>query len=194
MYDSQPRSRHLGIIFRPTPLVFMGRQMRDLLRCAGPSLVLARRHIQSACKPVVVHILPPFTTRSSVPAANITCSDIEGKNKLKCGNPSLPFLGSAVVLILATSEPLPASLTPRHATMSPATEGARNSVLSSWEPNLDNAGVAMSAKKRTSILLKLTNACYEHLSLAEPTLYLTSSPAYRPDLCPPACLAKGWLR
>ncbi|KAG7281333.1 hypothetical protein CRUP_023484 [Coryphaenoides rupestris] len=43
----------------------MGRQMRDLLRCGGPSLVLASRHIQSACVPLVVHILPPLTTNSS---------------------------------------------------------------------------------------------------------------------------------
>lgn len=44
---------------------FMGRQMRDLFLCGGPSLVLAKRHIQSACAPLVVHILPPLMTSSS---------------------------------------------------------------------------------------------------------------------------------
>ena len=43
----------------------MGRQMSDLLRCGGPSLVLASRHIQSACVPLVVHIFPPLITYSS---------------------------------------------------------------------------------------------------------------------------------
>jgi hypothetical protein len=45
-----------------TPLVFIGRQISDLLRCAGPSPVLASRHIQSAWVPLVVHILPPLMT------------------------------------------------------------------------------------------------------------------------------------
>lgn len=44
---------------------FMGRQMRDLFLCGGPSLVLARRHIQSAWVPLVVHIFPPLITNSS---------------------------------------------------------------------------------------------------------------------------------
>lgn len=44
---------------------FMGKQMRDLFLWGGPSLVLARRHIQSAWVPLVVHIFPPFITYSS---------------------------------------------------------------------------------------------------------------------------------
>ena len=55
-----------------------------------------------------------------------------------------PFFGRAVVLTLATSDPLPTSLTPRQARMSPAMEGARNCRFSSSEPNRDSAGVAMS--------------------------------------------------
>ena len=45
-----------------TPLVCIGRQMSVLLRCAGPSPVLASRHIQSAWVPLVVHSLPPLIT------------------------------------------------------------------------------------------------------------------------------------
>ena len=55
-----------------------------------------------------------------------------------------PFFGRAVVLMLATSDPLPTSLTPRQARMSPAMEGARNCRFSSSEPNRDSAGVAIS--------------------------------------------------
>ena len=56
----------------------------------------------------------------------------------------VPFFGTAFVLMLATSDPLPTSLTPRQARMSPAMEGARNSLLSSSVPNLARAGTAMS--------------------------------------------------
>ena len=45
-----------------TPLVFIGREISDLFLCTGPSPVLASRHIQSACGPLVVHILPPLIT------------------------------------------------------------------------------------------------------------------------------------
>ena len=45
-----------------TPLVFIGRQMRVLFLCAVPSTVFASRHIQSACGPLVIHILPPLIT------------------------------------------------------------------------------------------------------------------------------------
>ena len=74
-----------------TPLVFIGRQISDLFLWIGPSPVLASRHIQSACVPLVVHILPPLITQSP---------------------PTL----RAVVLIEATSEPAPTSETPRQAT------------------------------------------------------------------------------
>jgi hypothetical protein len=50
----------LWILLVEIPGVFMGTQMRDLLVCEEPpSLVFARRHIQSACKPLVIHILLP---------------------------------------------------------------------------------------------------------------------------------------
>lgn len=42
------------------PGKFIGRQMSDLFLCAGPSLVFARRHIQSAWAPLVIHIFPPL--------------------------------------------------------------------------------------------------------------------------------------
>jgi len=45
-----------------TPLLFIGTQISDLLRCFGPSLVFASRQIQSACVPLVIHILPPLMT------------------------------------------------------------------------------------------------------------------------------------
>ncbi len=44
------------------PLVFIGTQISVLLRCGSASEVLASRHIQSACVPLVVHILPPLMT------------------------------------------------------------------------------------------------------------------------------------
>ena len=34
----------------------------DLLRCTGPSPVLTSMHIQSACRPLVIHILLPSMT------------------------------------------------------------------------------------------------------------------------------------
>src|SRR5580693_2629975 len=77
-----------------TPLVFMGRQISDLFLCTAPSPVLAKRHIQSAWVPLVVHILPPLITQS-------------------------PPTRRAVVLSEATSEPAPTSETPRQATESP---------------------------------------------------------------------------
>ena len=40
--------------------VFMGTTIRLLFLCAAPSLVLASKHIQSACKLLVIHILPPL--------------------------------------------------------------------------------------------------------------------------------------
>ena len=45
-----------------TPLVFIGTTISDLLRCGLPSDVFARQHIQSACVPLVIHILPPLIT------------------------------------------------------------------------------------------------------------------------------------
>src|SRR5216684_8787764 len=74
-----------------TPLVFIGRQISDLFLWAAPSPVLASKHIQSACVPLVVHILPPLITQS-------------------------PPTRLAVVLSEATSEPAPTSETPRQAT------------------------------------------------------------------------------
>src|SRR5690606_12685633 len=96
-----------------------GTMMRLLLRCGCPSEVLARQHIQSACIPLVIHILPPLITQSP---------------------PSL----RAWVLIAATSEPAPGSLTPMQPTSSPAIDGARYCSLSSLLPNLASAGVHMS--------------------------------------------------
>src|ERR1700760_1620366 len=91
------------------PLVFIGTTISDLFLCACPSPVFARRHIQSACAPLVVHILPPLMTQS-------------------------PPTRRALVLIEATSEPAPVSETPRQATESPLIDGARNSFLSSSLP------------------------------------------------------------
>ena len=45
-----------------TPLLLIGTQISDLLRCFGPSPVLANRQIQSALTPLVIHILPPEMT------------------------------------------------------------------------------------------------------------------------------------
>ena len=53
------------LLFTVTPGVSMGTQMRDLFRWDGPSLVVARRQIQSASAPFVIHILLPLITRSS---------------------------------------------------------------------------------------------------------------------------------
>lgn len=64
----------------------MGTQMRDLFSWMAPSPVFASKQIQSACVPLVVHILPPLMTYSS---------------------PSR----TAVVLMAATSDPAPTSLT-----------------------------------------------------------------------------------
>ena len=69
-----------------TPGATMGTHIMDLFSWIPPSPVFASRHIQSAWVPFVVHILPPLITYSS---------------------PSR----TAVVLIAATSEPAPTSLT-----------------------------------------------------------------------------------
>ena len=74
-----------------------------------------------------------------------------------------PFFGRAVVLMLATSDPLPTSLTPRQARMSPAMEGARNCRFSSPEPNRDSAGVAIS------VMCTSMNACVLHIFFLEKT-------------------------
>src|SRR5579871_3941827 len=84
------------------PLVSIGTTISDLFLWTCPSPVLASRHIQSACAPLVVHILPPLITQS-------------------------PPTRRALVLIEATSEPAPVSETPRQATKSPLIDGARNS-------------------------------------------------------------------
>lgn len=57
--------RHQLTPAAPLPGRFMGKQISDLFLWGGPSLVLARRHIQSAWVPLVVHIFPPFITYSS---------------------------------------------------------------------------------------------------------------------------------
>ena len=46
------------------------------------------------------------------------------------------------ILLLATSEPEPTSLTPRQATMSPAIDGARNSRFTRSLPNLHTYSIA----------------------------------------------------
>ena len=45
-----------------TPLVFIGTQISVLFLCAAPSEVLASRHIQSACRLLVIHIFAPLMT------------------------------------------------------------------------------------------------------------------------------------
>ena len=45
-----------------TPGVFIGTMIRLLFLCAAPSEVLASRHIQSACRLLVIHILAPLMT------------------------------------------------------------------------------------------------------------------------------------
>ena len=40
-----------------TPGVFIGTMIRLLFLCAAPSRVFASRHIQSACRLLVIHIL-----------------------------------------------------------------------------------------------------------------------------------------
>ena len=42
--------------------VFIGTMIRLLFLCAAPSEVLASRHIQSACRLLVIHILAPLMT------------------------------------------------------------------------------------------------------------------------------------
>ncbi len=56
-------------IFLPTSKPFTGLPFsrsgtitRLLFLCAGPSLVLASRQIQSACMPLVIHIFSPLMT------------------------------------------------------------------------------------------------------------------------------------
>jgi hypothetical protein len=45
-----------------TPCVRIGTTISDLLRWGAPSEVVARQHIQSACAPLVIQSLPPFST------------------------------------------------------------------------------------------------------------------------------------
>ena len=66
------------------------------------------------------------------------------KRESVCERESQPFFGLAVVLILATSDPAPGSLTPTQATKSPEMLGARNDFFSSCDPNLARAGTAIS--------------------------------------------------
>src|SRR6218665_2066592 len=91
--DHMPTFLILFIVMpgRSLPFSRSGRQINDLLRCGSSPPVLASRHIHSACKPLVIHILEPLITSSS------------------------PSLG-AVVFTEPTSEPAPASETPRHTT------------------------------------------------------------------------------
>ena len=44
------------------PGVVIGTMIRLLFLCAAPSEVLASRHIQSACRLLVIHILAPLMT------------------------------------------------------------------------------------------------------------------------------------
>jgi hypothetical protein len=78
---------------RSTPLAFIGTQISDLLRCAGPSPVLASRQTQSAC--------------------------VVGDPHLAAVDDVVVAVGRAVVLIEATSEPAPGSDTPMQATYRP---------------------------------------------------------------------------
>src|SRR5258708_14024468 len=92
------------------PLVFIGTTISDLFLWAAPSPVLASRHIQSACAPLVVHIFPPSITQSPPPRR-------------------------AGVLIEATSEPPPVSDTPRQATNSPLIPAPTTSCATSPLPS-----------------------------------------------------------
>lgn len=125
---------------RGLPGRFMGKQMRDLFLCGGPSLVLARRHIQSAWAPLVVHIFPPLITYSSPSfTALVVIPGWKSRSlKLKLSSllPNTMDHSDKKIDPLETSEPAPTSLTPRQATTSPAMEGRRNCCFSSSEPNL----------------------------------------------------------
>ena len=101
------------------PGVLRGTIINDLLACTCPSLVFASKQTQSAWVAFVIHIFVPLIMKSS---------------------PSV----RAVVFKPATSDPAPGSLTPIHATMSPAIAGAKNSRFSSSLPNRARAGVAIS--------------------------------------------------
>ena len=110
----------LFIIVLVMPLLSIGTITRDLLNHFPPSFsVLASRQAQSLCIPLVIHILVPLITRSS------------------------PFL-SAVVLMAATSDPPPGSLTARLVTASPAIAGTRYVSFSFSLPKLTRAGVVQS--------------------------------------------------
>ena len=52
----------LWIFCRVMPGASIGTTIRLLFLCAGPSLVLASRQHQSACMPLVIHILVPLIT------------------------------------------------------------------------------------------------------------------------------------
>jgi hypothetical protein len=86
------------------PFESIGTHMSVLLACGPPAsladAVFASRHIQSACVPLVVHILLPLTTYSSPRRTAVVFND-------------------------ATSLPALLSDTPKHATKSPRTLGAR---------------------------------------------------------------------
>jgi hypothetical protein len=51
-----------SIFWRVMPGASIGTMMSDLFLCTGPSLVLASRQHQSACMPLVIHILEPLMT------------------------------------------------------------------------------------------------------------------------------------
>ena len=84
--------------------------MSDIPLYVVPGDVRARRHIQSACTPLVMNILLPLITYSSPTR-------------------------SALVRIDATSDPAPGSVTAIEQTASPRMAGSRNFFLSSCDPN-----------------------------------------------------------
>ena len=51
-----------SIFWRVMPGASIGTMISDLFLCAAPSLVLASRQHQSACMPLVIHILEPLMT------------------------------------------------------------------------------------------------------------------------------------
>ena len=52
----------LSIFVFETPLEFIGTQISVLFLWAAPSEVLTSRHIQSACRLLVIHIFEPLMT------------------------------------------------------------------------------------------------------------------------------------
>ena len=66
-----------------TPGRLRGTQIKDLFLCSGPPLVFAKRQIQSAWRPFVIHNLLPFMTKSSVTKKIIwSLVDTDSLNKL----------------------------------------------------------------------------------------------------------------